>query len=483
MGIIRRQGFRKSLVQYLGVLIGAFSTLFIFPQAVEQIGLLRFLIATATLILPFVNLGTNTAILRFFPEFRAPEKGHRGFFVLLLLAIATGFSLLCLLAWLCAPFIRALYSDRSALLQESLVYVLPLSLLIALTYSLTIYISNFLRVVVPTILHELSLKIALPVFILLYLYDVLDNQGLIWALLATYTAIVLSLLLYLYRLDPSSFSKPDWSFLTSERLRRMADYSLFGFLGSVGSLLAFQIDTFMVGSLSGLYSTGVYTIALFIAGTIDIPLRSLQSIASPIVSDAWQRSDTEKIHSLYKKTSLILLLAGTAMLSLIWLNLDDLANLLPKGEVFRQGKYVILLLGLARLTDLATSINNPIINFSKHYRFNLYAVFFLGLSNILLNLWLIPKYQIVGAALASALALFAFNLLKAVFIYLRFRMQPFGWASAKILLASLLGWLAASSLPLPEHPLAAILLRSLYFTAAFALVIRKLAWQLWKDRN
>ncbi len=480
MGIIQRQGLKKSLVQYLGLLIGAFSTLFIFPQAVEQIGLLRFLIATATLILPFVNLGTNTAILRFFPEFRSPEEGHRGFFALLLLTIAVGFSLLCLLAWLCAPLIRELYSNRSLLFRESLIYVLPLSLLIALTYTLTIYISNFLRVVVPTILHELTLKIALPGFILLYLYGVLDSRELIWALLATYIFIVLSLLLYLYRLDPASFSRPQWSFLSRERLRRMADYSLFGFLGSVGSLLAFQIDTFMVGSLSGLYSTGVYTIALFIASTIDIPLRSLQSISSPIISEAWQRSDMKKIKELYQKTSLILLMAGTGMLSLIWLNLDDLAYLLPKGEVFLQGKYVILLLGLAKLTDLATSINNPIINFSKHYRFNLYAVFFLGISNILLNLWLIPKYQIVGAALASALALFAFNLLKAGFIYLRFRMQPFTTASAKILMATLLGWLAASYLPLPEQPLLAILLRSAYFGLPFVAVLWRLGWGLWK---
>ncbi len=474
MGIIQRQGLKKSLVQYTGVLIGAFSTFFIFPLAVPQYGLLRFLIATATLILPLVNLGTNTAILRFFPEFRHEKKGHHGFLALLLMVIAAGFVLVVLLAQLTRPAIIAYYSDRDPLLQENLFYVLPLSLLIALTYMLTIYISNFLRVVVPTILHELTLKIALPVFILLYVYGLLDEQGLIYGLLITYTLIVLALLGYLRRLDPASFSKPRFDFLNAARLRRIADYSLFGFLGSVGSLLAFQIDTFMVGSLSGLYATGVYSIALFIAGTIDIPMRSLQSITAPIVSDAWQKKDLPAIAVLYKKTSLILLAAGCALLSLIWINLDELAEILPKGEVFRQGKYVILLLGLAKISDLATSINNPIINFSKYYRFNLYAVFFLGISNVLLNLWLIPKYQIVGAALASAISLAAFNALKAGFIYLRFGMQPFTRASLRVLLFTAGGLIAVYLLPGPEQPVIAMLLQSFLFVLIFGLGNRHL---------
>ncbi len=467
MGIIQRQGLKKSLVQYVGVLIGAFSTFFIFPLAVPQYGLLRFLIATASLILPLVNLGTNTGILRFFPEFRHAEKGHHGFLSLLFLVISLGFTLLCLLVWVGKPWILSYYADRDPLLRQQLVYVLPLSLLIALTYMLTIYISNFLRVVVPTILHELVLKLSMPVLILLYFYGLLNEQQLVYALLLVYVFIVLSLLFYLYRLDPPSFSRPQFDFLSSERLRRIAHYSLFGFLGSVGSLLAFQIDTFMVGSLRGMYATGIYSLALFIAGTIDIPMRSLQSITAPIVAEAWQRKDLQKIGELYRKTSLILLFAGCGLLALIWVNLEDLARLLPKGGVFREGKYVILLLGLAKVTDLATSINNPIINFSKHYRFNLYAVLFLGLSNVLLNIWLIPRYQIVGAALASAFSLLAFNALKAGFIYKRFGLQPFTGDTFRVLFFALAGLAVVYVIPMQASPLVGILLRTFCFSFVF----------------
>ncbi len=469
MGIIQRQGLKKSLVQYVGVLIGAFSTFFIFPLAVPQYGLLRFLLATATLILPLVNLGTNTGILRFFPEFRDPEKGHQGFLSLLFLVIGFGFVWVCLLAWIGKPWIMQYYADRDPLLRQNLVYVLPLSFLIALTYMLTIYTSNFLRVVVPTVLHELVLKLSIPGLILLYVYGLADERQLVYGLLLVYLFIVLSLSFYLYRLDPPSFSRPRFDFLHAERLKRIANYSLFGFLGSIGSLLAFQIDTFMVGSLSGMYATGIYSLALFIAGTIDIPMRSLQSITAPIVADAWQRRDLDKIAGLYRKTSLILLVAGCGLLALIWINLEDLAEFLPKGKVFREGRYVILLLGVAKISDLATSINNPIINFSRYYRFNLYAVLFLGLSNVLLNLWLIPRYQIVGAALASACSLFAFNALKAGFIYYRFEMQPFTAASLRVLFFALAGLGFVYALPELAAPLPNMLFRSACFALIFVV--------------
>jgi len=45
--------------------------------------------------------------------------------------------------------------------------------------------------------------------------------------------------------------------------------------------------------------------------------------------------------------------------------------------------------------------------------------------NIFLNLILIPKYHVIGAAMSTFLSLTFFNLIKIVFVYLRFKMQPF----------------------------------------------------------
>ena len=44
---------------------------------------------------------------------------------------------------------------------------------------------------------------------------------------------------------------------------------------------------------------------------------------------------------------------------------------------------------------------------------------------VVLNLWLIPLFGLNGAALATALAVFTLNLVQLLFVWWKFRMQPF----------------------------------------------------------
>ena len=141
----------------------------------------------------------------------------------------------------------------------------------------------------------------------------------------------------------------------------------------------------------------------------------------------------------------MLLIAGLCIFGLIFLNLDSLLNLLPKGAVIREAKYVIFLLGAAKLIDLATSINGHIINFSKYYRFGLYSLIFLGALNILLNLIFVDLYRINGIALATLVSLALYNVGKLIYVYYRFRLLPFTkrtWQACLLAISSiLLAWL------------------------------------------
>src|SRR5690554_3493298 len=84
MGVIRRQGLKKSIVLYFGVLIGIFSTLYIYPLAEDAYGLARFLLSMAGILAPFLSFGMSSLAIRFFPEFRDKDSGHHGFLGLLL---------------------------------------------------------------------------------------------------------------------------------------------------------------------------------------------------------------------------------------------------------------------------------------------------------------------------------------------------------------------------------------------------------------
>jgi len=97
-------------------------------------------------------------------------------------------------------------------------------------------------------------------------------------------------------------------------------------------------------------------------------------------------------------------------------------------------KTTVALLLIAKLLNLAASTNNEIINYSKFYRANLVFLLILAFINIVLNIYLIPKYGISGAAFATLASFIIFNLLKLIFIKVKFGFLPFSKNTLKLLL-------------------------------------------------
>ena len=83
---------------------------------------------------------------------------------------------------------------------------------------------------------------------------------------------------------------------------------------------------------------------------------------------------------------------------------------------------------------MATSVNNPIISYSNLYKYNLIFILVLGVSNVLLNYNLIGEFEVVGAAMATCFALMIFNIVKFLFILIKFKMHPFSKSTIYILL-------------------------------------------------
>ena len=94
----------------------------------------------------------------------------------------------------------------------------------------------------------------------------------------------------------------------------------------------------------------MYSITFFFGALILIPSRSLGKISSVFAADAWQKNDLVMIRDIYGKTSLNLTLIGLWILIGIWGNIDNVFHLI-KPE-YMEGKYVILIIGIANIIDL-----------------------------------------------------------------------------------------------------------------------------------
>jgi O-antigen/teichoic acid export membrane protein len=240
----------------------------------------------------------------------------------------------------------------------------------------------------------------------------------------------------------------------------MLNYALYGVLGSIGTVFAFSIDTIMVAPLTNYDEGGLYSIALFIGNAIAIPLAAINGIAAPIISNAWGKGDRAEIVKIYNRSSVLLFTAGVFLLALVWLSLGDVFRLSSKYEELILGQYVVLIIGLARVIDMTTGVNGSIIGYSRYYRFNLLALLVLSFGNVLMNYLLIPKYGITGAAIATAISIALFNIIKFVFIWLVFKMQPIRLTFLWVFLLAVVAYIVSSLLPSTGIPLINILIRS-----------------------
>ena len=458
MGVIQRQGIKKTLVSFVGAFIGAFTNLIVAPLVQIELGLIRFVLSVANLGVPFANLGINIILLKYFPKYR--EK-FSYFLTLLLIASHVAFILFCVITFFFYKPIISYYTIKYPNEYQYLFYTIPIIYCLVHINFFTYIAANFQRVVIPSILHDLTLKLALPIILLLYYFNWVSLNFMMTIWVVIYIGILIALILYANALKPLQL-KYNQAFLKEVNLKEMGTYSGFGVLGSLGAILAFQLDTFMVGTLIELRSTSIYTISLFITNIIEIPYKSIRSIATPIIAQASSEEDYTKLNALYKKTSLNLIIIGIGLLLLLHFNIGELFNLLPGKTFLSEGLNVILILGLAKIVDMGTSINSDIINFSKYFRFNLYAVLTLSVLNIFLNILMVQYlgFGIEGVALATFIALLTYNVAKVSYAYYRFKIHPFSQGTLKVLALTAMTFIILNFLPYLTSSVLNIVLRS-----------------------
>lgn len=135
---------------------------------------------------------------------------------------------------------------------------------------------------------------------------------------------------------------------------------------------------------------------------------------------------------------------------------------------------VVLLVSLAKLSDNIIGNNNAILFNSDYYRVVLVLGAFLAITTVVLNILLIPKYGINGAAIATFTSIVVYNLAKVAFVYLKFKMTPFSAETFKtIILITFIGGLFYFW-EFPFHAFVNIALKSLLIVLCYTLVIYRL---------
>ena len=109
----------------------------------------------------------------------------------------------------------------------------------------------------------------------------------------------------------------------------------------------------------------------------------------------------------------------------LWLNIDFIFSIIPNGNIYANGKNIVLFLSIAKLIDLALGINSEIVQNSSIYKWNIFLMPFLAIISILSNYYFIGYFGYIGAAYATFISIFLYNILRTTIVYFTLNLNPF----------------------------------------------------------
>lgn len=472
MGIVFRQSVITTIISYCGVAIGYINLLYLYPKFLEpdQIGLLRTIQDAAILFTPFAQFGIAQSIMRYYPRLVTSRESSGSFIRLMLLLALAGFGIFFVIFKI---FETSILSYFEANAQEIIGYsslVLWLTLILLIMAVLEAYSRSLLKTIVPNLLREIVARLLLAILVLLYFTGYLDFNQFIVSTVLAYLLCLAILIIYLWTLGELQM-KMNFDQLDNTQLPGLLKYSLLSFAGMAGLIIIGKVDSIMVSGLLGLAANAIYTTAFYMATVIEVPKRALMQISMPLISRAFEKNDMEDIRTIYQKTSINQFIVGGLILIGIWANLDNIFSLMPNGYIYETGQYVVIIIGLGKLLDMMFGPSSEIIVLSKYYGFNIVLIILLAISIVVANNLLIPLYGIDGAAIGSAAALVMFNLLKYLFIYVKLKMQPLTWSTAKVFGIAIIAIGANYLIPKMDLIMIDLIIRSTIISVVYASLI------------
>ncbi|CAN5736547.1 flippase [soil metagenome] len=467
MGTIQKQGLINALIIYFGVALGFFNQIVVQPHMLttDEIGLWRVMINFAALLTTFLLLGASSTSIKYFASFRDQKSGHHGFLGLILLISCIGIFIGGCIFYSISDWIIHKYEAESPQFVDYFYWEFPLAVVMTLTICLNSYSSSLLKTTFPSFLDAVLVRIFLLSFTFIYFFKLISFNFFIASIFFSYLCQLLILCIFIYRIDKPSL-RIDWSFFRKAGGSSIIRFSLLMALTGFSSVSLKFLDSVMIAAYLPLKLVGIYAVGAFIAVFIETPLNSLERIAGVKIAHGFEAKNMNEIKEIYYRSVRVLFLVGGFLAVCVITNIHDFLRLLPLD--FMQVASVTIIISIGSIINMATGVNSPIIINSVYYKWNIVFLFVLLISTITLNLLLIPLYGMEGAAIGTGLASTVYNLIKFLFIWNKFGLQPYDIQSLKTLLVIILAFLSAFFIPVPVNPWMAMAERGLIIALVFS---------------
>jgi len=209
--------------------------------------------------------------------------------------------------------------------------------------------------------------------------------------------------------------------------------SLMLFVGFMNYSLSIS-DRTMLGILGTSQEVGIYNIAFLISNVMQLVFMGFNASFAPVISELYHNGKMEELRSLYSSlTRAILIIVVPAFSWLVGFG-DDLLRTF--GQEFVAGYAALIVLGVAVVVRCSVGTVGTMLVMSGHQKFNAINIVAVTAMNIVLNILLIPRYGLLGAAIATAVSVSLIDNVGLIEVRLLLKIHPYRRAFLKLIAAA-----------------------------------------------
>lgn len=465
MGIVASQSFKNVVSTYLGFIIGAINTLFLYTKFLtyEYYGMVGYMLSLALVIMPFMAFGVHNTLVKFYSSFKTRVSLNS--FLTLMLYLPIIFIIpICLIMYFCYESIANFLSIRNPIIKNYLWHTVFIAISLAYFEIFFAWVKVQMLTVFGNFMKEVFHRVGAMILLFLLYYKTIDIEQFMWGLVLVYMLRMLVMMVNAFNIK-----LPVIVFKQVNNLSSVLKYSfLIIVAGSIATILL-DVDKVMLGYYIDIKEIAYYNVAIFIAAVIGVPQRSMHQILLPLSAKYLNDKDFGSLEDLYKKSSLTLFVVSGFIFLFIILNIKQLYLIIPKE--FSNGLFVVFIISLSKLYDTALGSNNAILFNSDYYRMVLIMGVVLVILMVFFNIVFIPMYGINGSAIATFLAVFIYNTIKLYFVYIKFKIKPFTINTLKICALIVVSTLLFYFWEFPFNPFINIALKSVLIAGLYIFVI------------
>lgn len=427
----------------LGVLLARF-------MGSEQYGVYALASTVLAIVTGFAMVGLGEGLVYYIPRFRNQNDDNSIWGTLLIsLSVPLTVSLVASVGILFMGDVIVSWFHEPQLLAVLPVVSLaiPLNVLMLIAIQIT---QGFKRMRYKVIAQDITLIIVKIVLVIPLIFIGLNAV----LAMATHTiGLLIAAILPLYFLHTRLFplNRP----LTSATFhwKALFSFSLPVYFTHLIMTFGDQLQTILLGILSTSVAVGVFTAAYRVSMIGKMFHASIVMVAMPLVSDLYSQKAWPELGHFYQTVTKWTFTLNLPMALIIFLFAEPI--LLIFGESFitditftiggyriAAGPLALIILGLANLTGAATGICGVIITMTDRPWLNTFNSALALSSTLALNIWLIPLWGVVGAAVAQLVAVIILNTTRIIQIVVLYRLGPYNRGFLKPIFAGLIAAIA-----------------------------------------